>query len=80
MSHSTKVFMNGRSQAVRLPLDCRFDCEQVYIRKDPETDDVIISKRPSDWNGFFELLADASVPDDFMSDRDNDVEPDRDLF
>ena len=30
---SAKLFYNGRSQAVRLPRDYRFDGEEVYIKK-----------------------------------------------
>lgn len=30
---SAKLFYNGRSQAVRLPLEYRFDSEEVYIKK-----------------------------------------------
>lgn len=73
--------MNGRSQAVRLPVDFRFEGDEVYIRKDPETGDVIISKRPGDWEDFFKLIKENKVPEDFMSQRyDNEIPQDRDLF
>lgn len=52
MKHTAKLFMNGRSQAVRLPVNYRFDCDEVFIRKDPETGDVIISKNPGSWDDF----------------------------
>ena len=80
MKHTAKLFMNGRSQAVRLPVNYRFDCDEVFIRRDPETGDVIISKKPGNWEDFFELMKSINVPEDFMSDRDNDVIEDRDLF
>lgn len=33
--HSTaKIFATGRSQAVRLPLEFRFDVPEVFIRRD----------------------------------------------
>jgi antitoxin VapB len=81
MKHTAKLFMNGRSQAVRLPAKYRFDCNEVYIRKDPETDDIIISKKPGGtWDELFELLDSASIPNDFMDDRDNAIEDDKDLF
>ena len=41
MSHIAKIFMNGRSQAVRLPKEFRFDCDEVFVRK--QGDDVVIS-------------------------------------
>jgi len=78
--HTAKLFMNGRSQAVRLPVNFRFDCEEVYIRKDPETGDVIISRKPESWDDFFELTKSLNIPEDFMSDRDNEPLTERDLF
>ena len=80
MSQSAKLFMNGRSQAVRLPVNFRFDCDEVFIRRDDATGDVVISKKPDSWDGFFELLDSVDVPDDFMLDRDNDEPQVRDLF
>ena len=71
MSEKTaKLFANGRSQAVRLPVPFRFDGEEVYIRKDPETGEVILSAVPNSWDGFFELR-DACADDaaDFLVDR-----------
>jgi len=80
MRHTAKLFMNGRSQAVRLPANFRFDCAEVYIRKDPETGDVIISKKPGSWDDFFQLMDTMAIPEDFMAERDNDIAQERDLF
>lgn len=80
MRHTAKLFMNGRSQAVRLPVNYRFDCDEVYIRKDPETGDVIISKKPGFWDDFFTLMETIDVPEDFMTERDNEIPQERDLF
>ncbi len=80
MRHTAKLFMNGRSQAVRLPKNYRFDCDEVYIRKDPESDDVIISKKPGTWDDFFRLMETMDVPEDFMAERDNEDPRERDLF
>ena len=80
MRRTAKLFMNGRSQAVRLPINYRFDCDEVYIRKDPQTGDVIISKKPGSWEDFFEMMENIDIPDDFMTERDNEIEQDRDLF
>lgn len=30
---TARVFANGRSQAVRLPKECRFDCDEVVVRQ-----------------------------------------------
>ena len=67
MTQTAKVFMNGGSQAVRLPAEYRFDTAEVYIWRDPETGNVILSKKPLTWDGFFEARAAADVPDDFLS-------------
>jgi antitoxin VapB len=80
MRHKAKLFMNGRSQAVRLPAVYRFDGEEVYIRKDPGTGDVILSRKPGTWDDFFKLMETIEVPKNFMDDRDNELPPDRDLF
>lgn len=80
MGQVAKLFMNGRSQAVRLPVNFRFEGDEVYIRKDEKTGDVILSKKPDTWDGFFELLDSADIPDDFMLERDNKIEQERDVF
>ncbi len=51
MSQIAKLFTNGRSQAVRLPAAFRFEGKEVFIRQDPATGDVILSRKPSDWEG-----------------------------
>jgi len=80
MRHTAKLFMNGRSQAVRLPAAFRFDCKEVFIRKDPVTQDVILSRKPESWDDFFKLMDTLDVPDNFLADRDNELPTDRDLF
>lgn len=42
---TAKLFMNGRSQAVRLLAEFRFEGDEVLIRRDPATGDVILSAR-----------------------------------
>lgn len=66
MSQIAKLFTNGRSQAVRLPAAYRFDAKEVFIRQDPETGDVILSRKPADWDGFFTALKGADIPADFL--------------
>jgi antitoxin VapB len=44
---TAKLFMNGRSQAVRLPKEFRFEGTEVRIRRDPETGEVVLSEPPS---------------------------------
>lgn len=45
MSHIAKVFTNGRNQTIRLPAAFRFDTKEVYIHRDTETGDVILSRK-----------------------------------
>jgi len=52
MERVAKVFMNNRSQAVRLPKEFQFSTPEVYIRK--SGDDVILSPRPKDWSALIE--------------------------
>ena len=81
MSHVAKIFSNGRSQAVRLPAAYRFDTSEVFIRKDPETGDVILSRKPANWDDFFAALNGANVPTDFLTAEDRQQEQqDRDPF
>ncbi len=80
MPRTAKLFLNGRSQAVRLPADFRFEGGEVFIRKDESTGDVILSRRPESWDGFFKLRQEANVPDEFMEDRKDQIPQKRDLF
>lgn len=80
MPRTAKLFRNGRSQALRLPAEYRFEGSEVYIRRDPKTGDVILSKRPESWHEFFDLADKASIPDDFMAKRDDKPPQKRKLF
>jgi antitoxin VapB len=66
MKNTAKVFISGRSQAVRLPKDFRFQGSEVYIRK--EKGRVILSEKPQKtW---------AQIFDDFVGDPDFSVHRD----
>jgi antitoxin VapB len=52
MRKTAKIFMNNRSQAVRLPKEFQFETPEVFIRK--IGDEVILSPRPSDWSALVE--------------------------
>ncbi len=80
MPRTAKLFLNGRSQAVRLPAEFRFEGTEVFIRQDQATGDVILSRRPESWDGFFNLRREANVPDEFMADRKDAPSQKRDLF
>lgn len=72
MANTAKVFNTGKSQAVRLPKEYRFEGCEVFIRRDPKTGDVVLSRHPDSWDGFFALYETTEVPDDFMSEADRD--------
>ena len=81
MSHVAKLFVNGRSQAVRLPSAYRFDTKEVFIRRDPETGDVILSRKPGDWDGFLAALKGTDIPAGFLTGEERQqVSQDRDPF
>lgn len=65
-----KVFMSGRSQAVRIPAQFRFANSEVYIRRDPNTGDVILSQAPANLADIFAALDEIGVPDDFLTPAD----------
>jgi len=45
---TAKVFWSGRSQAVRLPKEYRFECEEVRIRRHGNA--IILEPIQDDWN------------------------------
>lgn len=65
-----KIFMNGRSQAVRLPKEFRFDTDEVYITK--QGDNIIISPKKPTWDEFFDT--ESVFTEDFL-DKRSDTEP-----
>jgi len=62
-----KDFMSGRSQAVRIPAPYRFSADEVYIRRDPQSGDVILSQSPASLADIFAALDEVGVPEDFLS-------------
>jgi antitoxin VapB len=66
----TRVFMTGRSQAVRIPAEFRFKTDEVYVRHDPQTGDLILSQSPDSWDEIFAALDQAQFPPEFLADRE----------
>ena len=66
MGKPAKIFMNGRSQAVRLPKEYRFDCDEVYVEKRGGT--VMITAVQPGWDEFFDETP--AFGDDFLEDRE----------
>jgi antitoxin VapB len=76
MAHIAKLFMNGRSQAVRLPAEFRFSGREVLIER--QGDAVILRPRPVGWDDFFARLS--AVPADFLADREDPAPEEREPF
>lgn len=72
-TRKARVFMSGRSQAVRIPAEFRFNTDEVYVRRDQQTGDLILSKAPSSWDEIFSALDEAQFPSEFMSDRQQGI-------
>ena len=51
---TAKLFENGRSQAVRLPKECRFSGDEVSVSK--VGDAVILLPKNNRWSGFLTSL------------------------
>ncbi len=73
---TAKIFKNGRSQAIRLPKEFRFEGDEVYIRKVGQ--DVILSAKPESWKDFF--FSDSKATPDFMKKREPLDLEERDIF
>lgn len=81
MTHIAKLFNNGRSQAVRLPAEYRFNTKEVFIHRDPKTGDIILSRKPANWDDFFIALKNADVPNNFLDKQEREQgTQDRDPF
>ena len=74
---TAKVFENGRSQAVRLPKECRFQSDEVAVNK--IGDAVILLPKENQWAGFLAGLN--LFTDDFMSEgRTHDIVQERECL
>lgn len=69
MTRTAKLFKTGRSQAVRLPKEFRFEGTEVEIKRDPVTGGVLLlDRKAGKFEKFFELLKEIQpedVPEDF---------------
>lgn len=68
---TAKIFENGRSQAVRLPRECRFSGEEVAVNK--IGDIVMLMPKENKWSGFLNSLN--LFSEDFMDDGGGDNIP-----
>jgi antitoxin VapB len=70
---TAKLFKNGESQAVRLPLEFRFIGNEVFIKRIGNA--VILLPKVKSWDTLVESLG--KFPDDFMSEREQPRHEDR---
>lgn len=77
MSTST-VFTNNRTQAVRLPADTRFPESVKRVEVRVRGQERIIAPAESVWDSFF--LGEATVSEDFLSERASQTQPERESF
>lgn len=61
---TAKVFENGRSQAIRLPKECRFSSDEVMVNKIGDV--VLLFPKQNKWDSFMKAIDIFS--DDFMED------------
>jgi len=75
-THTSSVFMNGRSQALRIPAACRFpEGARVSIKK--QGDALVVVPIEKSWDAFF---ASTKASDDFMETRDQSSFEDREAL
>lgn len=74
---TAKIFQNGKSQAIRLPKEYRFDGAKVYLKRIGNA--VVLIPEQDSWQTLLESLNQFS--DDFMAARQQPPTQDRaDLF
>ena len=71
MLKTAKIFANGRSQAVRLPKEFRFEGNVVFIKRVGES--VVLIPYHEPWQSLFDSLNQFS--DDFMAQRNQPLNP-----
>ena len=67
---TAKIFENGRSQAVRLPKECRFNTDEVVVNK--IGDIVMLTPKTNKWNSF--MQATDMFSEDYMENGRADEE------
>lgn len=74
---TAKVFKNGRSQAIRLPKECRFSSDEVMVNR--IGDIVILLPKQNKWESFMRAID--MFSDDFMEDeRTRDIVQEREAL
>lgn len=74
-----RVFMSGRSQAVRIPAAYRFASEEVFIRRDPRSGAITLSERPERMplKEIFAMIDAAGGAEELLLDRNGEAPEER---
>ena len=72
------VFVNNRTQAVRLPAETRFPDNVKHVQVRVVGPDRVLSPIANSWDSFF--LAEEGVSDDFMTERASQEQSERESF
>lgn len=75
---TAKVFMNNRSQAVRIPAEARFDNSVKMVNIRVVGKDRVLCPVENTWDSFFEAAT--GVTDDFMVERPSQHQSERESF
>lgn len=73
---TAKLFTNGRSQAVRLPKEYRFEGDEVFIKKVGNL--VMLLPYQETWQVLLDSLS--QFPDDFMAEREQPEQQEREAI
>lgn len=74
----SSVFTNNRSQAVRIPAEMKLPDHVKRVHLRAVGSDRIISPIDKTWDSFF--LGEATVSEDFMTERADQYQPERESF
>ncbi len=70
---TARLFRNGRSQAVRLPREFRFEGDRVFIKR--AGNGIVLLPAVQSWDPLIESLKEFS--DDFMAEREQPAHQER---
>ncbi len=79
-TETARIFLDGEGQAVEIPDPYRFTTDELYIRRDAQSGDLILSERPlkPSLAEIFAVLDGAGVPNGFLADSDQRPPQERD--
>lgn len=76
-AHTAKLFIHDGAQAVRLPVEFRFEGDEVHVRRDHRTGNVILSaRREIAWLDFMAQRYELGLlPASFLAERVQATQP-----